>query len=492
MIFGTHRSIFRRLLFSYMSTVLLGLCLAGLLMSHWTKDYIVHSKQEELLRKAKRINLSIQNVAPGGEGLKELLLFYDQSFDNRIWIFDRQGTIVATSSKDEVSVGKSVDASIVRKVTQGDDAVLNLQFEGLKEQMLSVVVPWGKDNQVYGGIVLHAPVIGMNETINNIRETILWVTLFGLVFSVATASYLSWSISRPLRQIDRAANRIGMGDYGGRIDIPSKDEIGDLAATINQMAEKLERIDLEKRKLEQIRQHFLANISHELRTPLTAMQGFLEALQDDLIDDTAKPRYYDIIYKETLHMSRLVDDIMDLIKLENDEIALHPSPVNVDRLIRHVVFTLQPEAADKLTEIELQVDESLPYAYADPDRLEQILRNLVKNAVKFTENGLITVKAWSSDDNLHFSVSDTGIGISEDDKELIWERFFKVDRGRSKKNSGTGLGLAIVRELVELHGGEITVDSEIGKGTSFEVRLPLQHVSAIAPGEYNHEGGNKQ
>lgn len=473
MIFGIRTSIFRRILFSSLFTVLLGLGVVGLTMSFWVQDYIVHSKQDEMLRKAKRVNLSLQTLEAQDSRFKDLLVFFDQSFDTRIWVFDTEGRIVATSSKDEVYVGKSVDASIVKKVTKGEDALFNLHFEGLKESMLSVVVPWGKDNQIYGGIVLHAPITGVNDTVKNIRETILWVTLIGVLLSIAIASILSWSISRPLRQIDKVAAKIGMGDYSQRITTPSRDEIGDLAVTINQMAEKLERIDLEKRKLEQIRHDFLANVSHELRTPLTAMQGFLEALQDGLIEEAAQPKYYDIIYKETLHMNRLVDDIMDLIMLENKEITLACNPVHVEPLLQHVAFTHSPQAEERGSSIEVRMaSDPLPQVYADYDRLHQILNNLVRNAVKFTENGTITLEAEPEERFVRLTVADTGIGIASEDQEMIWERFFKVDRGRSKNNRGTGLGLAIVRELVELHGGKINVRSEIGKGTVFEVWIP--------------------
>ncbi|UQZ86871.1 Alkaline phosphatase synthesis sensor protein PhoR [Paenibacillus konkukensis] len=472
MIFGINKSIFRRILFSNMFTVLLGLCVVGLMISFLTKDYIIDSKKDELLRKAKRVNVAVQNVRLPDDGLKDLLLFFDQSYDTRIWLFDLQGKIVATSAKDEVYIGKSVDASIVAKVSKGENTVMNMEFEGLKEQMLSVVVPWGKDNQLYGGIVLHAPVTGMNETITNLRETILWGTLFGLLLSAVIASYLSWTISQPLQKIDRAAAKIGMGDYSERIRIQSKDEIGELASTINHMVEKLEIVDQEKKKLEHIRQDFLANVSHELRTPLTAMQGFLEALQDGLIDEAAKPRYYGIIYNETLHMNRLVDDIMDLIKLENNEIMLSRSPVDMETLLSQIAFKFEPEATDKQTEIELAIAGPLPKAYADANRMEQICNNLIKNAIKFTENGRITIGAAYEQPYIHLTLSDTGIGISTDDQEMIWERFFKVDRGRSKKNQGTGLGLAIVRELVALHEGKIEVRSEIDKGTTFDVWIP--------------------
>ncbi|ULL19969.1 sensor histidine kinase [Paenibacillus sp. H1-7] len=469
---GINKSIFRRILFSSMLTVLLGLCVVGLLISLLTKSYIIDSKKEELLRKAKRVNLAVQNATVLDDSVKDLLIFFDQSYETRIWIFDLQGKIVATSSKDEVYIGKSVDASIVKKVKNGENTILNMEFEGMKESMLSVVVPWGKDNQVFGGIVLHSPVTGMNETITNLRETILWGTLFGLLLSAVIASYLSWTISQPLQKIDRVAAKIGMGDYSERIRIQSKDEIGDLAGTINHMVEKLEIVDQEKKKLEQIRQDFLANVSHELRTPLTAMQGFLEALQDGLIDESAKPRYYGIIYNETLHMNRLVDDIMDLIKLENNEIILSRSPVDVKSLLTQIAFKFEPEASAKGTSIGLQISTELPKAYADLSRLEQIANNLIKNAIKFTENGSIVIRAFYEEPYIRIVFSDTGIGISPDDLEMIWERFFKVDRGRSKKNQGTGLGLAIVRELVMLHEGKIEVQSEIDKGTTFNVWIP--------------------
>lgn len=472
MILGVNKSIFRRLLFSYLITVLLGIGFVGILISYLTKGYIHNSTQEELLRKAKIVNLAIQDVSSIGEGSERLLSFLDESFNTRIWIFDGNGKIIATSTKDEVSIGKSVASSIVEKTLKGENAVQKLKFEGLTEPMLSVVVPWGKENNVYGGIVLHSPVVGINKIIGNIRETILWATLFGILFSTAMVSYLSWSISRPLKKIDQAAAKIGMGNYQERINIESKDEFGDLAITINTMAEKLGKIDQERQKLDQIRKDFLANVSHELKTPLATMQGFLEALQDDLINEDGRQKYYDVMYDETLHMNRLMDDILNLIKLENKEITLSKHPMDTEPLINRVAFKFKQKALEKNIDIRVHIKDGLPKAYADPDRLEQIISNVLKNAVKYTEEGHVSIYAEQDNSFLLLTIQDTGIGISETDQELIWERFFKVDRGRSKKNKGTGLGLAIVKELVELHQGKITVSSEINKGTRFKIWIP--------------------
>ncbi|OCT16878.1 two-component sensor histidine kinase [Paenibacillus pectinilyticus] len=475
MFLNPNKSILRKMLTSSIVTVLLGLCAVGLVISLFAKDYIVNSKSNEMIRQAKQVNLAIQNQTGPSDRLKEQLRFFDEAFDARIWIFDLNGNIVTTSSKDEVNVGKVVSTKVVNQVLKGEPTIWH-QSEGFKEGMLSIAVPWGKDNDVYGGIVLHSPLKGMNETIAQLRETILWVTLLGIFFSFGVSSYLSWSITRPIQQIDKAAAKIAIGDYSERIQIDSKDEIGELATTINHMVEQLARVDLEKRQLNQLRHDFLANVSHELRTPLTAMQGFLEALQDGLIEEGARDKYYEIMYNETLHMNRLVDDITDLMKLENKEIDLVWLAVDVQAMLSKLAFKFQPEAELRGTFIHCLVDEFPPQAHADPDRLEQILNNLIKNAVKFTENGTIELKAMAvpSEGYVLITVTDTGIGISPDDQGLIWERFFKVERGRPVKHKGSsGLGLAIVRELVELHNGSIRVRSELGIGSSFEVRIPL-------------------
>ncbi|PYI57225.1 sensor histidine kinase [Paenibacillus flagellatus] len=475
-----NRSIFRRLLFGYLLTVLLGLGVVGIVISFLAKGYIYDSTQNELLRKAKKVNLAIQDGNAADASMESLLLFFDQTFDARIWIFDRNGSIIATSTKDEVFIGKSVAVSIARKVAAGESAVSELAVEGLSQPMLSVAVPWGKDDRIYGGIVLHSPVNGIQETVSQIRETILWGTLIGVLLTTAMVSYLSWSISRPLQAIDRAASEIGMGNYAKRIEIDSTDEIGDLAQTINSMAGKLEQTERERSKAEQIRTDFLANVSHELRTPLTAMQGFLEALQDGLIDEERRQPYYDIMMQETLHMNRLLDDITMLDKLKNGEIRLAPHPVDVRSFLQSVELKFGTIASSKRLELHVDCPDGLPPIHADYDRLEQIISNVVGNAIKFTERGSVRIGARREGAFVVFVVADTGIGIAPADREFIWDRFFKADRGRAKNQKGTGLGLAIVKELVELHGGTIGVESEPDRGATFTIRFPAVRSEGVS------------
>lgn len=187
MFLNANKSILRKMLTSSIVTVLLGLCAVGLVISIFAKDYIVDSKSNEMIRQAKQVNLAIQNQTGPSDRFKEQLRFFDEAFDSRIWIFDLNGNIVTTSSKDEVNVGKVISTEVVNQVLNGEPTIWN-QSEGFKEGMLSIAVPWGKDNDVYGGIVLHSPLKGMNETITQLRETILWVTLLGIFFHLVYPS----------------------------------------------------------------------------------------------------------------------------------------------------------------------------------------------------------------------------------------------------------------------------------------------------------------
>jgi Signal transduction histidine kinase len=196
-------------------------------------------------------------------------------------------------------------------------------------------------------------------------------------------------------------------------------------------------------------------------------------LQDGLVEDEElRQHYYRLMAHETAHMSRLIDDMLDLAKLQTHAIRLNREAVDVKELLAFVAMTFEPEARDKGTAIVLDVPDELPPVCGDSVRVEQMLNNLVSNAVKFTENGRITLRAWAEDGGVYIEVADTGVGIAAEDLPRIFERFFKVDRHRTKKNRGSGLGLAIVKELVELHGGRIDVQSQLGQGTTFRLWLP--------------------
>jgi two-component system phosphate regulon sensor histidine kinase PhoR len=230
------------------------------------------------------------------------------------------------------------------------------------------------------------------------------------------------------------------------------------------------------RKLEQVRTEFVANVSHELRTPLTAIQGYLETLLGGALEEREHARrFLEIAFRHTQRLGRLLNDLTDLSNIELNKVKLVLTPLVLEEVIDSVVAIMQPKAEARHVTLAAEVARDLPLAYGDPDRLPQVLINLVDNAVKYTPaGGTVTVRASASVSGgvLVVDVVDTGIGIPGADLPRITERFYRVDKARSRDLGGTGLGLAIVKHLVIAHGGELAIDSKPGQGTTVRFTLP--------------------
>ncbi|WP_170885564.1 sensor histidine kinase [Bacillus alkalicellulosilyticus] len=468
-----NQSLFRRLLFSFLIVFLLGFSLIGIVIAHSTADYITSQKRMEMLTYARNVNGAILHETDVNANVKNTIEHLASFSETTIWLINDTGEIVATSSEQDLFLGEFINDELMEQILNGGTSFQVMNIEDEERPMLSVAVPWGTTEQIHGAIIMHSPVSGIKSTVRNIREIILWASISGLLIVGLLVSYLSWSISKPLRKIEEAANEIALGNYKKRVYHSVPDEIGELVNSFNRMAAKLYDIEKERGTLENRRKDFIANISHELRTPLTAMKGFLEALQDGLVKDKeSQQRYYEIMYRETEYLQYLVDDLMDLIKLEEKQVTLDLYFVQIDDVIKKVAVQLEPSFEEKGNTFTLVAPEYIPTITGDSLRLEQIFKNLIHNANKFTEDGQVIANIEQQDDDIVVQIIDTGKGIPSYDLNRIWERFFKVDRIRTKKGRGTGLGLAIVKELVELHHGTITVESEIGKGTTFSIRFP--------------------
>jgi two-component system phosphate regulon sensor histidine kinase PhoR len=231
----------------------------------------------------------------------------------------------------------------------------------------------------------------------------------------------------------------------------------------------------ERKKLEQMRTEFVANVSHELRTPLTSIKGFLETLLDGAIDDPGASRHFlEIISQETERLTRLVDELLNLSKIEERRVVHRWQRVNLADIISRVVSLFRPRAGEKSLTLSLEVPRDLPAVYGDPDMLAQVLINLLDNAVKYTPpRGSITIRAMVRGDQLRVEVEDTGIGIPAESLPRVFERFYRVDKARSRELGGYGIGLAIVKHIIRAHGGKIDVQSTPGKGSLFFFTLPL-------------------
>ena len=299
---------------------------------------------------------------------------------------------------------------------------------------------------------------------SSINRYLLWGGLLAVAVAAVATLLLSRRILRPVESLAHAARGLSRGDFSQRVDVRSKDEFGELAKTFNSMAEDLERT-------EQLRRNLVADVAHELRTPLSNIQGHLEALRDGLL--SPEPATFDSIYEEVLLLARLVEDLQELTLAEAGQLTLVRQSADVAEIVRRAVAAAQPPAEAKGLTIEAKLPAGQAIAEVAPERIGQVLRNLLSNAITHTsEGGRITVDLVDDGDELHIGVADTGDGIPPEDLPYVFERFYRADPSRVRATGGAGLGLTIARRLVEAHGGTIGVESEVGKGSRFSFTLP--------------------
>ncbi|MFD1018534.1 ATP-binding protein [Thalassobacillus hwangdonensis] len=234
----------------------------------------------------------------------------------------------------------------------------------------------------------------------------------------------------------------------------------------------------EERRLDKLRKDFIANVSHELRTPISMMQGYSEAIVDDIAESKKeKNELAQIIYEESLRMGRLVNELLDLARMEAGHITLNVEQVNLQLFMDKIIRKFQGLANDKQVHLKLSAEHEVSHARFDPDRIEQVFTNLIDNAIRHTEeNGTVHVKLEQNNHEIEAKIEDSGSGIPADDLPFVFERFYKADKSRKRKNvkTGTGLGLAIAKNIVEAHKGSIAVHSRLGEGTTFSFKLPLK------------------
>jgi signal transduction histidine kinase len=307
-----------------------------------------------------------------------------------------------------------------------------------------------------------APFRRLSTSIN--RSLLLGGSL-AIVIALLLTFILSRRMSSPIGVLAKAARRLGQGDLSQRVQLQGKGEVEMLAQAFNSMAADLEHA-------EQLRRNLIADVAHELRTPLSNIQGYLEAIRDRVM----KPNAATIrsLNEEAALLSRLVNELQELSLAEAGELKMVYQTEDIAKLVKPAVTPWQPQLAAREISLSLDLPDNLPLVNIDWQRVNQVLHNLLENAVAHTgKGGTITVAAAKQGDWVEVCVSDTGEGIPAEDLPHIFERFYRVDKSRARATGGSGLGLTIAKRLVEAHGGKITVQSELGKGSRFSFTLPV-------------------
>jgi signal transduction histidine kinase len=297
-----------------------------------------------------------------------------------------------------------------------------------------------------------------SEFLASVNQAIVSSAVIAGLIALILGTVLFLQITKPLRQLKKAATAIASGDLNQRVSIRSHDELGELGLTFNQMAESLANAETQRR-------HLVADVAHELRTPLAAIQGTLEGMQDGILP--LDEEQVAALHSETMLLNRLVDDLKLLSLAEAGQLKLERQETEPGILIRQIVERVNPQADQKNIRLEMDLQSNLPVVWMDSDRITQVLNNLIGNALRYTpESGTIKVQGSfiPSTNSLEVSVSDTGQGINPEDLPYVFDRFYRADKSRNRSSGGSGLGLAIVKQLVEAHGGKVLAESPIFQG----------------------------
>lgn len=334
-----------------------------------------------------------------------------------------------------------------------------------RPSLFRVLIPPNASRRGDSGVLM-AVTFGGDRSFGSLDELVgrLIVSgLAGLAAAVAIAMLLSRQLMRPLEALTAVVRRFGPDRYDMRAAESGPTQVRELASAFNAMADRVSNNERAMRG-------FIADVSHELRTPLTSIRGFVEALRDGTVTDPERQASsLEVVHEETQRMLRMIEQLLDLSRLEAGQSRLQRSSIDLEELFGYIESMFGSRAEEQGVELRLEISPAAPTIAADYDRLVQVLNNLVDNALRHTSAGTVTVSARQADDGLQLTVRDTGDGIAPDDLERLFDRFWQPE---SRTGPGAGLGLAISREIVRAHGGRIAADSELGVGTTIVVWLP--------------------
>lgn len=310
-------------------------------------------------------------------------------------------------------------------------------------------------------------------------KTIRWIIYYGMFISIAlvilVSIWISRSVTRPITQIGAAAREIAGGDVDRQIDLDRNDEFGTLASSLNQMASKLREDTEQIKRIAEKQRQFFADITHEIRNPLHTISASLEMLEMDNLTEEQRNKYHKNALKQVERISRLFKDLLTLQRYDSDENFIEKKEFDLAIIGEHMLEWYGEKAEAK--GIALEIDTHPCQAVGDPGKIEQVIDNLISNAVKYTNEGYIKLSYSREEDEVVVVVEDTGIGISEEHLGRLFDRFYRTDKARSRDKGGTGLGLAVVKSILNAHDSDIEVESDLGKGSTFWFSLPAEPAS---------------
>ncbi len=431
-----------------------------------------NARIETLKDNAKAITRFIDSGIPA-EQLENLLYGFSHSANKNIIIINKDCRIIMESTVDGSYTGEKriVDKKFCREVLSGKDNVEKGTLGGIySSDMYTLQLPIAEQRmgRIVGAIFISMPAPELLELQGKLFGTMSIAFLAVLLMSFLLSYALSKRISKPIKKMGIAVRKFAKGDFSSRVDLDkgnSITEIEELEAAFNDMAFHLE-------KAEDIRNNFISDVSHELRTPMTTIGGFVDGILDGTVPAESREEYLKIVKDEISRLSSLVNSFLDVTRNAENKQELQTTVFDVNETIRRTLFNFESRICENDIEVDVVFETEACYVRADSDSITRVLTNLIENAIKFTNNGgILRISTETHQQEVFVSVYNTGCGISSEDRKLIFERFYKVDKSRSLNRDGTGIGLYIVKDIINRHGKNIIVKSVEGEYAEFVFTL---------------------
>ena len=452
-----------RLIVGFVAALVLALSSVGLYVGYAADREVSRLREKFTEAREARLKLALEEHYARNKGWYQVQPFLERVgpvYGKRLVLKDTDGQIVGDSRSDKKDFPPGRTRShrgITIYMAEADPKMASIIADKKREVGELTVASADLPERL-----VEPPLSRLSQTVN---RSLLWAGLVAGGGGLVLVTMMSSSALAPVRTLTGAARRIGSGDLSQRVPVRGEDEVGQLARTFNSMAAGMERAEKQRRSL-------VADVAHELRSPLSNIQGTIEAMRDGLMDrgDTS----LDMLHEQTLHLSHLVDDLGLLAQAEAGDLSLDIRPDSVADAASRSVEAFRARAEEKGVALTLGESKDVPLAMMDRQRVQQVIGNLLDNAIRHTcEGGSVNVDfSVEGSEFVSVAVEDAGIGIAEDELPLVFDRLHRVDPSRTRATGGAGLGLTIAKRLVEAQGGTISADSEIGRGTRFVVRLP--------------------
>lgn len=449
------KSIFERLFWTNVTILMIVFLSISLTLTIFITNYTTEKQYDTVIKASKSIeyitiSLQIEDTDVRSAALyRQTLNSWADFVNSDITIVNGSGEVFASTSNVT-----SAPSEYVNKVLDGKIVKERGKFGGFySKTVLTIGVPIAYKGDIIGAIFFNTMTPDLNKTVMEILYIFLLSSSVTIIMAFIFLYFQSRRISRPIKEINKAAMDIAAGKFDQRVAVTSNDEIGQLASSFNFMADSLQR-------LENMRNSFISDVSHELRTPMTSISGFVQGILDHTIPYDQQDKYLNIVLNESVRLTKLVNDMLDVSKMENAEYKLDIIQFDITELTRLCIIQLEQRISDKNLELDIDFEQDSMNVLADKDSIRRVIINLLDNAIKFSyDNTKIKLKIWSNAKNVMVSIGNFGIGIEHENLRYVFDRFYKTDKSRSNDKKGAGLGLSLVKNIISCHNQKIWVES---------------------------------